>query len=188
MLNLKILWYNQLSNIYKVDYIKLIDELYAAKITDDKDFNKQKQKKLRNISVGMLEKSHNTSQRSSTFTSLKEACYYQGIYGGKVYTISECQRELIEVDEDEVEAKETEGTKYHVLSVSEKKTLINGFMHIKELLLQYQNFKMYEAYKTLSDDNIKVYSVKTDCFTIHADDVAKVYGHRFCREWRRGTA
>ena len=107
----------------------------------------------------MLEKSHNTSQRSSTFTSLKEACYYQGIYGGKVYTISECQRELIEVDEDEFETKETEGTKYYVSSLSEKKTLINGFMYIKELLLQYHNFKMYEAYKTLKDNNIEVCSV-----------------------------
>ena len=134
----------------------------------------------------MLEKSHNTSQRSSTFTSLKEACYYQSIYGGKVYTISECQTELNEVDEDEFETKETEGTKYYVLSVSEKKTLINGFMYIKELLLQYHNFKMYEAYKTLSDNNIKVYSVKTDCLTIHEDDVDKVHGYSFCRVWREG--
>ena len=85
---LKILWYKQPSNIYKVDYKKLINELYSTKITDDEDFNKQTQKKLWNISVGMLEKSYNTSQRSSTFTSLKEVCYYQSIYGGKVYTIS----------------------------------------------------------------------------------------------------
>ena len=73
-----------------------------------------------------------------------------------------------------------------MLSVSEKKTLINGFMYIKELLLQYHNFKMYEAYKTLSDNNIKVYSVKTDCLTIHEDDVDKVYGYNFCRVWREG--
>ena len=73
-----------------------------------------------------------------------------------------------------------------MISVSEKKTLINGFMYIKELLLQYHNFKMYEAYKTLSDNNIKVYSVKTDCLTIHEDDVDKVYGYNFCRVWREG--
>ena len=60
----------------------------------------------------MLEKSHNTSQRTSTFTSLREACYYQGIHGEKVYTISQCQTELNEVDKDEFETKETEGTKY----------------------------------------------------------------------------
>ena len=79
-----------------------------------------------------------TSQRSSTFTSLREACYYQGIHGGKVYTISECQTELSEVDEDEFQTKEREGTKYYVLSVSEK-NLINRFMYIKEWLLQYHN-------------------------------------------------
>ena len=134
----------------------------------------------------MLEKSHNTSQRSSTFTSLKEACYYQGIYGGKVYTISECQTELHEVDEDEFETRETEGTKYYVLSVSENKTLINGFMYIKELLLQYDTLRMYGGYKTLEDNNIKVYSIKTDYFTIHEDDEDKVYGYRFCRVWREG--
>ena len=45
---------------------------------------------------------------------------------------------------------------------------------------------MYEAYKTLSDNNIKVHSVKTDCLTIHEDDVDKVYGYSFCRVWREG--
>ena len=73
-----------------------------------------------------------------------------------------------------------------MLSVSEKKTLINGFMYIKELLLQYHNFKMYEAYKTLKENNINVYSVKTDCLTIHEDDVDKVCGNRLCRVWREG--
>ena len=46
--------------------------------------------------------------------------------------------------------------------------------------------RMHEAYKTLTDNNIKVYSVKTDCLTIHEDDVDKVYGYRFCRVWREG--
>ena len=119
---------------------------------------------------------------------MKEACYSQSIYGGKLYTISECQKELIDVDEDEFETRETEGTKHCVLSVSEKKTLINGFMYIKELFLQYHNFKMYEPYKTLSDNNIKVYSVKTDCFTVHADDVVKVDGHKILSCMERGTA
>ena len=91
-----------------------------------------------------------------------------------------------EVNEDEIETKETEGAKYYVLSTSEKKTLINGFIYIKELLLQCHNFKMYEAYKTLNDNNITVYSVKTDCLTIHEDDVPKVCGYMFLRHWREG--
>ena len=86
---LNILWYKQPSKVFKVDYNKLIEELYTTKITSDEDLNKQTHKKLWNISVGMLEKSHNTSQRSSTFTSLSEACYYQSLHGGKIYTISE---------------------------------------------------------------------------------------------------
>ena len=182
----KILWYKQPSNVFKVNYRKLIDDLYSTKIRDDEDFNKQTHKKLWNISVGMLEKSHNTNQRSSTFASLKEACYYQRFHGGKVYTISERQTELTEMDDDRLETKEIEGTTYYVLSVSEKKILVNGFIYIKELLLQYHNFKMYEAYKTLTDNNVKVYSVKTDCFTFHEDDEAKVYGYLFLREWREG--
>ena len=116
---------------------------------------------------------------------MKEACYYQGIYGGKVYTIIECQTELNEVDEDEFETKETEGSNYYVLN-SEKKALINGFMYIKELSLQYHNFWMYEAYKTLKGNNIEVYSVKTDWSTIHEDDEDKVHGYRCCRVWREG--
>ena len=41
-------------------------------------------------------------------------------YGGKVYTTSECQTELNEVDEDEFKAKETEGTKTYVKCVGEE--------------------------------------------------------------------
>ena len=44
---------------------------------------------------------------------------------------------------------------------------------------------MYEAYKTLKENNIKVYSFKADCFTIHTDDVVRVYGY-FCRVWKEG--
>ena len=69
---------------------------------------------------------------------------HSGIHDGKICTISECQTELNEVNEDELELKETEGAKYYVSSVSEKKTVINGLMYIKELLLQYHIFKMYE--------------------------------------------
>ena len=75
---------------------------------------------------------------------------------------------------------------YYVLNVSDKKVLTNGFMYIKELLLQYHNFKMYETYKTLTDNNIKVYSVKTDSITIHEDDLDKVYGYTYVRKWQEG--
>ena len=135
----------------------------------------------------MLEKYHNTSQKSSTFNSLREACYYQKLNpNGKIYTISQYQTELEELEDDEMRVKDTEGTAHYVLNVSDKKVLTNGFMYIKELLLQYHNFKRYETYKTLTDNNIKVYSVKTNSITIHKDDLDKVYGYTYLRKWQEG--
>ena len=52
--------------------------------------------------------------------------------------------------------------------------------YIKELLLQYHNFAMYDAYTKLRSNDVKVYSVKTDAFTIHEDDLNKVKGIPNC--------
>ena len=98
-------------------------------------------------------------------------------FSSKIYTISQYQTELEELEDDEMRVKDTEGVTYYVLNVSDQKVLTNGFMYIKELLLQYHNFKMYETYKTLTDNNVKVYSVETDSITIHEDDLDKVYGY-----------
>ena len=186
-IKLKILYYKQPNHVYKVNYKKIIDEVYSTNISSNEDLNKQLQKKVANISIGMLEKSHNTSQKSSTFNSLREACYYQKLNpNSKINTIGQYQTELEELEDDEMRVKDTEGMTYYVLNVSDKKVLSNGFTYIKELLLQYHNFKMYETYKTLTDSNIKVYSVKTDSFTIHEDDLDKVYGYTYLRKWREG--
>ena len=45
--------------------------------------------------------------------------------------------------------------------------------YIMELLMQMHNNKMMNAYDTLLNNDINVYSVKTDCFTIKADDLDK---------------
>ena len=45
---------------------------------------------------------------------------------------------------------------------------------------------MYEPYKTLTENNVKVYSAKTDSFTIHEDDLDKVYGYTYLRKWQEG--
>ena len=63
--------------------------------------------------------------------------------------------------------------KYYVLDVSDSRTLTNGFRYIKELLLQNHNIRMYKALKALKENNVRVYSVKTDAFHIHADDKKK---------------
>ena len=64
-------------------------------------------------------------------------------------------------------------TKYYVLNVSDERCLSNGFRYIKELLLQDHNYRVYEAYETLKENGIGVYSVKTDALTIKKDDVAR---------------
>ena len=65
---------------------------------------------------------------------------------------------------------------------------MNGFRHIKEMLLQYHNFSMYEAYNKLFENNIKVYSVKSDAFTIDEDDLTRVMGkpNPFIKLYRTG--
>ena len=68
---------------------------------------------------------------------------------------------------------EIDETKYYVLNVSDERCLSNGFRYIKELLLQDHNYRVYEAYETLKDNGIGVYSVKTDALTIKKDDVAR---------------
>ena len=182
---LKIIYYKQPSHIHKVDYDKVVGELWDTYISDDKDEDKQIKKKIANINFGMLEKSVNTGQRSKIFNSIKEACHHQRIHGGKIYAI---QKETYEVeyigdsddDADEFNEKTTMGDTYYILNTTCKRHLVNGFIYIKELLLQYHNFAMYDAYTKLKNNNIKIYSVKSDAFTIHNDDLSKVLGMPNC--------
>jgi hypothetical protein len=61
------------------------------------------------------------------------------------------------------------------LTKTEEAELENGFVFIKELLLQGHNFKMYDAYKKLTEANVNVINVKTDAFAIKPEhiDLAK---------------
>ena len=68
---------------------------------------------------------------------------------------------------------EKDETKYYVLNVSDERCLSNDFRCIKELLPQDHTYRVYEAYETLTENAIDVYSVKTDALTIKKDDVAR---------------
>jgi hypothetical protein len=68
---------------------------------------------------------------------------------------------------------EIDDLEYFILNVNQKTQLKNGFRFIKELLIQYHNFKMYSDYNKLVDNNIKIYSVKSDAFAISNDDVER---------------
>ena len=193
--NIKIIYYKIPSYIHKVNYKSIVDELWETQLGDNDDDDKQIKKKIANINFGMLEKSNNTAQRSVIFNSLKEACHYQRKHGGRIYALEEetCIRKMVDLneetdDEEEEEDKTTFGETYYVLNTTDRKTLVNGFRYIKELLLQYHNYAMYEAYTKLEEKGVKVYSVKSDAFTIHQDDLSKVRPNpnHFIKSYREG--
>ena len=59
------------SFIHKVNYDQVVNELLETAII--KDYKS----KIGHITFGMLEKSHNTAQKSYSFNTLREACYYR---------------------------------------------------------------------------------------------------------------
>ena len=66
-------------------------------------------------------------------------------------------------------------SKYYILNVSDSRTLTNGYRYIKEMLLQYHNFAMYDAYRKLKiENNIDIHAVKTDALHINKTDMKKV--------------
>ena len=71
---------------------------------------------------------------------------------------------------------EQRGERYVVLVLKAEKRLRNGFRFIKELLLQGHNFKLMDAYDRLTDADVKIQLVKTDCFTIPSGCEAKARG------------
>ena len=154
-------------------------ELYETFICDDPVDDKQCKKTIANVNFGLLEKSHRTKQISKIFNSLRECCYNQHLYGGKVYSVSEQEDEEKYIDGEIFSHKKDTGRSYYILNVSDKQKLIDGFRLIKEMILQNHNFIMFEAYQKMKAKGVKVYSVKSDAFTIHKDDIDKVAGHQF---------
>ena len=69
--------------------------------------------------------------------------------------------------------RDAHDNKYYTLTVSDKKELTNGFRYIHELVLQRQNFKMYQDYHKLINNKVKVHSVKTDAFIIDKKDIVR---------------
>ena len=178
--DLNIICYKKPYYIHKVNYSDVVDELNQTMLSDDIEEDKSNKKRIANITFGMLEKSNNTAQRSYIFNSLREAIHYQRQSGGRIYAIRE--------DKKDEEGNVTKGETCYILNVTDRKKLVDGFRFIKEMLLQYHNFSMYEAYNRLVENNIKVYSVKSDAFTIHEDDLTRVMGkpNHFIKSYRTG--
>ena len=124
--NIKIIYYKQPSYIHKVNYKNIVDELWETQLGDDEEDDRQIKKKIANINFGMLEKSNNTTQRSSIFKSLKEACYSQRKHGGRIYALHE------DIHEREEEARRHKGDTYYILNTTDRQTLVNGYRYTKK--------------------------------------------------------
>ena len=183
-------YYKKPSFIYNCDYKKIVKELVETHISDDTQEDTKLKKEIANVNIGLLEKGVTTAQKSVLFKDLREAQLYQHMYGGRINIIKQFEKEegyddddddydefSDSDDEEEKEEAPDEDTKnkgkYYVLNVEDRAVLKNGYRYIKELLLQYHNYRIYKDYNTLRENDIDVFSVKTDAFTILRKDLQK---------------
>ena len=192
--DVEILAYKVPSTTRSVNYKAIVDELYATKISDNPDEDVYIKKLISNINIGLLEKANNKRQKSFLFKDLSDLKHHQNKYGGNLNIVSEYQDQEvttiketspldvgINMDDDDDDNDDfavnnistPTGKELYVLNINKSATLINGFRYIKELVLQRHNYFMNKSYKKLQEQNITVYSVKTDAFTIKESDVEK---------------
>jgi hypothetical protein len=120
------------------------------------------------------------------FQDYEECKYYQAQYGGSVHSIQKIddasevfERSPLGLDagcdviRPGVSVKfEHRGNSYFVLVLQAEKQLRNVSRYIKELLIQGHNLKLMQAYDRLNESGVKMYSDKTDCFTIPTESEA----------------
>ena len=172
------------SLVKRVNYQRLVEDLWKTSISEHHEEDVILKKTILNTNFGMLEKQVNRNQRSKLFDSYEEALFFQKKYGGTITFIQQYEdvkgeHEVSQLDKDVDEAEPTEpkgcrptGTKrLYILNLSAQAELSNGFRYIKELLMQHHNFYLNKCWRLLEDDNIRVFTVKTDAFTIKKSQV-----------------
>jgi len=175
--------FKQPSFIKKVNYKQIVSELYENRISENDEHDVYIKKLVANVNFGLLEKGVNRRSAGYIFEDLAECQHYQAQHGGTIHIIQKIadnsqvyERSPLGLD-DGIEEEcfcthfsfTPEGKPYYVLQLRAEKTLRNGFRYVKELLLQGHNNKLKEAYDKLTAGGVEVFSVKTDCFTIKAD-------------------
>ena len=89
--HVEIIYYKIPSNTYKVNYKKIVDELWKLKLDEDEERDKLKKKMIACINIGLLEKQTNTAKKSVVFSKMIDAFYYQEKYGGDISIVTETQ-------------------------------------------------------------------------------------------------
>jgi hypothetical protein len=166
------------SVIKKVDYARLVTELWGTRISDDNEEDQVLKKTIANCSYGMLEKLVNKKVKSKIFDTYENAKFFQIKYGGDITFIKQYEQtttygEVSALDKDVDDAEfrwqlqmVPTGKCLFVLNLSAERSLNHGFRYINELLLQHNNFYMNKCWKLLQENGVDVYTVKTDAFTI----------------------
>ena len=173
------LYYKEPSFIRNVDYKGIVGEFWNTTIDEnDKDEDKYIKQLIGNVNYGLLEKGGSTSHKSIVYQNLREAVHNQTSYGGKAHKLSYVKETIVEERCEEkfstrVDGYEDELETYYILNLKDKAQLKNGSRWIKEILLQYHNFTMWDAWWKLRNANVIVYSVKTDAYTIRSEDEAR---------------
>ena len=126
-----------------------------ADISDKYPEDVKIKKLIANVNFGVLEKSTNTSSRSYAFDNKVISFYDEELDNG-----NDDVGEYIDKESDK---------KYYCQTVPDRATQRNGYIYIKEPLLQHHNHKTYEEYNTLITNYIDVWSVKTDASTIRKE-------------------
>ena len=147
-----ILYYKEPSFIRNVDYKGIVGELWNTTIDEnDKDEDKYIKQLIGNVNYGLLEKGGSTSHKSIVYQNLREAVHNQTSYGGKAHKLSYVKETIVEERCEEkfstrVDGYEDELETYYILNLKDKAQLKNGSRWIKEILLQYHNFTMWDAW------------------------------------------
>jgi hypothetical protein len=87
--DVEVIYYTIPSNTYKVNYKKIVDELWKLKLDEDEEKDKLKKKMIACINIGLLEKQTNKAKKSIVFSKMVDAFYYQEKYGGDISIITE---------------------------------------------------------------------------------------------------
>ena len=76
----------------KVDYAKLVTELWGTRISDDNEEDQTLKKTIANCSYGMLEKQVNKKVKSKIFDTYEDAKFFQLKYGGDITFIKQYEQ------------------------------------------------------------------------------------------------
>ena len=166
------------SVVKKANYRQMVDELWKTPISDDPEEDMTLKKTIANCNFGMLEKLANKTVKSKIFDTYEDAKWFQVKYGGTISFMKQYEERQewknVNLLDKGVEDAEMEfsselvptGNALFILNLSAECDLTNGFRYIKELLMQHHNFFMNKCRRMLEANDISVYTIKTDAFTI----------------------